>query len=361
MHKNMRRSIAVAATATGMWALGTAAASAAELPVSVPLSTPDLGAETPDATDVVEDVTDTEVVKEAKAVTVAKAVDRAGDAKDTLTKAGNKAAEAVEDASAADVRDSLPSQAPEFPQTAEVPQLGDVQQLPGAGHLPDTQLPDAQLSDVQFPGAGIPDTQLPDAQLSDVQFPGAGIPDTQLPDARFPDAQIPAAPVDEIDYLFGPIEQIPGYAQSQVPTAVQGALAEAGPVVEQTSDSVLPPLAAGVVGVAVPVVGQAVGDVGTLAQGVVGEVGPFAQGVASEVQPLAQGLTGDAVAPFAQGVTTRVQPLAEGVGAQARPFAGGLTDTVRGDARPAVAHAAAGAQGLTSVTPSFVTDALPGR
>ncbi|MBK3561941.1 hypothetical protein JHN55_36495 [Streptomyces sp. MBT56] len=341
MHKNMRRSIAVAATATGMWALGTAAASAAELPVSVPLSTPDLGAETPDATDVVEDVTDTEVVKEAKAVTVAKAVDRAGDAKDTLTKAGNKAAEAVEDASAADVRDSLPSQAPEFPQTAEVPQLGDVQQLPGAGHLPDTQLPDAQLSDVQFPGAGIPDTQ--------------------LPDARFPDAQIPAAPVDEIDYLFGPIEQIPGYAQSQVPTAVQGALAEAGPVVEQTSDSVLPPLAAGVVGVAVPVVGQAVGDVGTLAQGVVGEVGPFAQGVASEVQPLAQGLTGDAVAPFAQGVTTRVQPLAEGVGAQARPFAGGLTDTVRGDARPAVAHAAAGAQGLTSVTPSFVTDALPGR
>ncbi|MGC4965787.1 hypothetical protein ACLQ2H_07190 [Streptomyces globisporus] len=387
MHKNMRRSIAVAATATGMWALGTAAASAAELPVSVPLSTPDLGAETPDATDVVEDVTDTKVVKEAKAVTDAKAVDRAGDAKDTLTKAGNKAAEAVEGAGAADARDSLPSQAdvrdsltsqvrapqaPEFPQTAEVPQLGDVQQLPGAGHLPDTQLPDAQLPDVQFP---------------------AEVP--QLPDARFPDVRVPAAPVDEIDYLFGPIEQIPGYAQSQVPTAVQGALAEAGPVVEQTSDSVLPPLAAGAVGVAVPVVGQAVGDVGTLAQGVVGEVGPFAQGVvgdaaapfvqgvttevqplaygvtgaaipfaegvASEVQPLAQGLTGDAVAPFAQGVTTRVQPLAEGVGAQARPFAGGLTDTVREDAGPAVAHAAAGAQGLTSVTPSFVTDAVPGR
>ncbi|NEE25658.1 hypothetical protein G3M53_09330, partial [Streptomyces sp. SID7982] len=41
-----------------------------------------------------------------------------------------------------------------------------------------------------------------------------------------------------------------------------------------------------------------------------------------------------------------------GVGAQARPFAGGLTDTVREDARPAVADAATGAQGLTSVTPS---------
>lgn len=120
MHKNMRRSIAVAATATGMWALGTAAASAAELPVSVPLSTPDLGAETPDATDVVEDVTDAKAVKDVKAVTDAKAVDRAGDVKGTLTKAGNKATEAVEaveGAGAADVRDSLPSQvrAPQAP------------------------------------------------------------------------------------------------------------------------------------------------------------------------------------------------------------------------------------------------------
>ncbi|WYB31873.1 hypothetical protein V6574_22400 [Streptomyces sp. SM1P] len=56
-----------------------------------------------------------------------------------------------------------------------------------------------------------------------------------------------------------------------------------------------------------------------------------------------------------------MQPLAEGVGAQARPFAGGLTDTVREDARPAVGNAATGAQGLTSVTPSFVADAVPGR
>ncbi|HZX37103.1 MAG TPA: hypothetical protein VFF37_01970, partial [Streptomyces sp.] len=52
MHKNIRRSIAVAATATGMWALGTAAASADEVAVSVPLSTPD------QAADAVEDVKD---------------------------------------------------------------------------------------------------------------------------------------------------------------------------------------------------------------------------------------------------------------------------------------------------------------
>ncbi|MFI9055541.1 hypothetical protein ACIGXQ_13475 [Streptomyces anulatus] len=323
MHKNMRRSIAVAATATGMWALGTAAASADELPVSVPLSTPDLAAEAPDTTETVEAVTDTKVLKDAKSVDGIDAV------KDTLTEAGGKAA------GTADVRDGLPSD--RLPgevrtaQTPEVPDLGGVQQAPGA-------------------------------------------------------AELPAAPADEIDYLFGPIEQIPGYAQNRAP-------AEAGPVVGQTSDSVLPPLAAGAVGVAVPVVGQAVGDVGTLARGAVGEVTPFARGVvedaaapfvqgvttevqplasgvtgaavpfaggvASEAGPLAEGLTGDAVAPFAQGVTTRVQPLAEGVGARARPFAGGLADTVREDTRPVVGRTDTGVQDVTSVAPSFATDAVP--
>lgn len=153
-------------------------------------------------------------------------------------------------------------------------------------------------------------------------------------------------------------------------------------MVGQTSDSVLPPLAADAVGVAVPVVGQVAGDVGALARGVVGDAAapfvqgvttevqplasgvtgaavPFAGGVASEAGPLAEGLTGDAVAPFAQRVTTRVQPLAEGVGAQARPFAGGLADTVREDARPVVGHAGTGVQDVTSVAPSFATDAVP--
>ncbi|MEU4494475.1 hypothetical protein AB0F96_13735, partial [Streptomyces sp. NPDC023998] len=45
MHKNIRRSIAVAATAGGMWAIGTAVASADEAHVSVPLSTPDQAAD----------------------------------------------------------------------------------------------------------------------------------------------------------------------------------------------------------------------------------------------------------------------------------------------------------------------------
>ncbi|MEE1809777.1 hypothetical protein [Streptomyces sp. BE133] len=75
------------------------------------------------------------------------------------------------------------------------------------------------------------------------------------------------------------------------------------------------------------------------------------------MQPLAQGLAGDAVAPFAQGATGRVMPLTQGVGAQAQPFASGLVGTVGDHVRPTVGNAAYGAEGLTSVTPAYVTDA----
>ncbi|MFE7404269.1 hypothetical protein [Streptomyces sp. NPDC057557] len=79
------------------------------------------------------------------------------------------------------------------------------------------------------------------------------------------------------------------------------------------------------------------------------------QGILDE--QVLQGVHGDAVAPFAQGVTGRVMPLAHGVGAQAQPFAGGLVGTVGDDVRPAVGNAAHGAEGLTSITPTYVTDA----
>ncbi|MFE3905805.1 hypothetical protein ACFXPY_37470 [Streptomyces sp. NPDC059153] len=79
------------------------------------------------------------------------------------------------------------------------------------------------------------------------------------------------------------------------------------------------------------------------------------QGILDE--QVLQGVHGDAVAPFAQGVTGRVMPLAHGVGAQAQPFAGGLVGTVGDDVRPAAGNAAHGAEGLTSITPAYVTDA----
>ncbi|MFE9814916.1 hypothetical protein [Streptomyces sp. NPDC005773] len=51
-------------------------------------------------------------------------------------------------------------------------------------------------------------------------------------------------------------------------------------------------------------------------------------------------------------------PLAQGVGSEVRPFAGGLVSTVGDDARPAVEHAAYGSQGLTSLTPAYVSDTV---
>ncbi|WP_329118391.1 hypothetical protein [Streptomyces sp. NBC_01465] len=220
MNKNIRRSIAVAATVSGVWGVGAAAsASAAELPVAVPHTALDKVVDGTDAQGTVAKVTH---AAQGKGV---------GDVR-------AKAAEAAAAVKAA--RGQLPTQTP---QTPELPSV---------------------------------------------------------------------AQADEIDYLFGPLDQIPGYAQSAAQGTVQNT---AGPAVAQTADSVLPPVAGTAVDGVLPVVGQAVGDVTTLAQGVTTQVQPFAQGVVSGV---------------------------------AR------------DAQPTVAHAATGATAtVASVTPSIVTDALP--
>ncbi|WNI22927.1 hypothetical protein [Streptomyces sp. ITFR-16] len=226
--------------------LGTAAASADELPVHLPLSTPDHAT---DALDGVDDLGAKDVVGKAR-----------------------------------DLKDTAPAK-------AAAATAGRV-----TGHTAEAPAPAALTPETGTPKAGIPET------------PAHGLPAAELP-----------APEAPVDYLFGPIENLPGYGQDATS-------AVAGPVVGQTSDAVLPPLAADAVSTVLPVVGQALGDVSALAQGVTDEVPPFAQGVTGEVSP------------FTQGVLS----------------------TVGEDARPAVEHAAAGAQGLTSVTPAYVSDATAG-
>ncbi|MFD0025017.1 hypothetical protein [Streptomyces sp. NPDC058382] len=378
MHKNIRRSIAVAATATGMWALGTAAASADELPVSLPLSTPDHAADVSDAADVIDGVDGDDVVGRAEGL------------KDT---AQEKAADATADASSAARR-------------AAAGHATDRASL--AGHTKEVEdLVQGRATDqVEDRITGRDKDQLA-GRVTDTVEKAAGTTTDRISGSSIA-APAPEAP---IDYLFGPIDQLPGYgqddlrtpapgaldtdpgaalaaAQGTARTVTEGALTRSAPVVGQTSDAVLPPVAADAVSTVLPVVGQALGDVSTLVQGVTGEVTPFAdgvvaqaavpfvqgvttevqplahgvtgsvepfaEGVVSEVQPLAQGVTGDAVGPFAQGVTTRVMPLAQGVGAEVRPFAGGVVGTVGDDARPTVENAAHGAHGLTSVTPDYV-------
>ncbi|SCF64596.1 hypothetical protein [Streptomyces sp. Ncost-T10-10d] len=380
MHKNIRRSIAVAATATGMWALGTAAASADELPVSLPLSTPDHAV---DAADVVNGVDGAEEPG-------------------NLTNLGNsKGLGSLTD----NIKDTVRTKATGARGEAEAKAAEATSAAKGATAAE----PARRAAAVQDQVAGAADKvtgTLHDAiSRSDVLAP-QGILDEQVLQG------VPAAPEAPIDYLFGPIEQIPGYAdyaQTTGPgalTTAQGiarstagsttgtvtrSTTQAEPVVGRTTDAVLPPAVADAVSTVLPAVGRALGDVSTLvrgvvaevtpfaegvvqqaavpfvqgvanevqpmAQGVTGAVQPFAAGVTSEVQPLAQGPAGDAVAPFAQGVTGRVMPPAHGVGAQAQPFAGGLVGTVGDDVRPAVGNAAHGAEGLTSITPAYVTDA----
>lgn len=307
MHQNIRRSIAVAATATGMWALGTAVASADELPVSVPLSTPDNAA---DAVDGVAELTDTVRTETAAAKAAAGAV-----VAQATSGPGAKAAGQVDR-----VTGGLEHQA-----------AGVAGKLTGAVDRADgVDVRDAQaVRDL----SGLSGT----TALQDLQ--------------GLPGYDVPAAPDAPIDYLFGPIEQIPGHvrstadgagttAQGTVQDAAQGALTEAGPVVGQTSDAVLPPIASEAVSAVLPVVDQALGDVGTLAQGVVSEVAPFADGVVeqaalpfvhgvtAEVQPLTYGAVG-AVQPFAGGVVSEVQPFAGSVVSEVQPFAGAVVSDVQ--------------------------------
>jgi hypothetical protein len=356
MHKNIRRSIAVAATATGMWALGTAAASADEVSVSVPLSSPDTAA------DAVEDVKDVDVRVDVDAVEDVKGV-------------------------ASGVQDKTAGTAGQ----AESAAYGAVQ--------------DVQQHDVR--GIAEQTRQYAEAELPSYDVPAApGLP--TAPDAA--DVQ------SEIDYLFGPLAafahelgQVPGqtqgYAgqtQAGAQAAVQqapgyahgyayGAVDAATPVVHGAAQDVLPPIAARAVNGLVPVAGQAVGDAGGLAQGVAGDVTPFAGGVVSDVQPLAYGVVSEAgpfaggvvgaVQPFVETVVEHVQPVAYGVGGSAgtlahgvagdvTPFAGGVVSDVQPFAQdlsgtlasaPLAGNAVHGAQGAASaVTPGYASHLTQG-
>ncbi|MCX4818840.1 hypothetical protein OG883_02765 [Streptomyces sp. NBC_01142] len=362
MHKNIRRSIAVAATATGMWALGTAAASADELPVSVPLSTPD------QAADAVEDVkgvdlgavTDLGVVKElGGAVHGVQGVtsDVQGKAAGTADRAKGAAHGATQNVDA----------------VQGVQGVQGAQNVQGLGAFQAVEQNDVRAVADQA-------RQYAEGKLAayDVAAGVSDVADTQ----------------GEIDYLFGPLsafapelEQAPGHAQA----GIQDGVTTATPVVDAAAQDVLPPVAGRAVDGVLPVAGQAVGDVGGLAQGVVGDVTPFAGGVVSEVQPFAGGVVsevqpfvggvGGAVQPLVETVVDHVQPVVHGVGGSAgtlaqgvvgdvTPFAGGVVSEVQPFAQdlsgtvtatPLAGNAVIGAQGAaTSVTPGYASHLTQG-
>ncbi|MGW2229775.1 hypothetical protein [Streptomyces formicae] len=171
MNKNIRRSLVIAAGVTSAWALGSAVASADELPqhsIAVPDQASDAVADVQGKTT---DVTDGSAVGQVKKVATGAA-------------AKVKSVDTAPTVDTDQVKDKLPTQ----------------DELPTQDKLP---APDALPTQDTLP------TQ------DDVQ-----VPDVQAPDT-------------DIDYLFGPL--------SAFAPDLEGAVS---PVVDQTSASVLPPVAA---------------------------------------------------------------------------------------------------------------------
>ncbi|NDZ80312.1 hypothetical protein G3I19_17625 [Streptomyces sp. SID10853] len=330
MNKNIRRSIAVAATASGVWALGTAAAGAAELPVSVPHSPPDTAADT--AAETVDGIGADVQGAEGTAGHAAGHVKDIGHASHTVT--------------------------------------GQVhhQVQHGVHHQVDHRIQDQHqvLREAQHL---IPAPSAAPAGPAASSLPAVN--GTDRADAI--DGIDGANGVDVIDYLFGPIDQIPGYSQAAgqavarttdatgaaLGTTTLGDITHVTPhgaaapmagmtgVTGAAADSVLPPVAVTAVDGVLPVAGQAVGDAGGITDGVVFDVQPTVQGVVAQVRPPAQ------------GVVSAAQPAVHGAAAQVKPLAQGLGATVARHARLTVGHAVSGASSaVESVTPGSVTDAL---
>ncbi|MFF0623127.1 hypothetical protein [Streptomyces sp. NPDC004296] len=358
MRSNIRRSIAVAATATGLWALGSVAANAAELP-----ATPDLPA--------VGTVTGAAQHLPTGAVTgtVQKA---AGTATKTVSGVAGKATGALGGGVSAD---RLP--------TGQLPQVGGVvdgvRRLVGGAELPGANTGDVRkvVDTKQATQAVKQVTKV--AGTADLGKAGAlvngklpalpklpavpGVPAAKLPGGlpkglpgvpALPKVPgLPKAPGSADNLLAGLAGA--GVRPEQLTKQAQGALTTARPIVDRTSADVLPPVAGRAVAKVLPVAQGAVGNVGALAGDAAGQATPFATVVSGRVQFFAQGVQGSAV-PFAQGVAGQATVLAQGVGSDAVPFAQGLVTVVVTDAKGTATTTVAGAKGLTPAVPANLAD-----
>ncbi|MFH8406703.1 hypothetical protein ACH4FX_18195 [Streptomyces sp. NPDC018019] len=353
MRTHIRRSIVVAAAASGLWALGSAAAGAAELPGTADLpaagavtdtvrgglpagdvhtqdlpAAPKLPAPKLPATDGLgkaaglgegtglSKVTDlTKTAGLGKATGLTKTVDRTKPANLTkLTKTVN------------------PTKATRTAQHA-VRSLGAATggQLPtGLGGLP-TGLGD-------LPAADLPTGEVP------------GVQPVDLPEAP----ALPKAPGSAGNLLAGLSGA--GVRPEQLTGAAQGALGTARPVVDSTTADVLPPVTQRLVGKVVPVAQGAVGGAGQLAGDVTNRATPFVQRVAGGAQVFVQGVATDAT-PFAQDLAGTVRTDATGITGSA---AAGLQGALPGQAVPTVPADLTDAANIPALPALPALPSLPG-
>ncbi|MDC7337331.1 hypothetical protein PQR15_13475 [Streptomyces lydicus] len=265
MRSNIRRSIVVAAAATGLWALGSVAANAAELPVSSDL--PSTGT----VTGATQQLPTGDV-----AGTATKTVKKvAGTAQKTVGGVAGKATGALGGVST----QNLP--------TGKLPQLGDAtgavdgaKKLLGGADLPKTgqvqkavdpkkakKVTKAVKKAVKVAkGAGL-------GKLSDGTVPSVpslpatpGVPAANLPGGlpTLPKAPaLPKAPGSADNLLAGLAGA--GIRPEQLTQQAQAALATARPVVDNAAADALPPVARRIVVKVVPVAQGAAGGAGRLA------------------------------------------------------------------------------------------------
>ncbi|MFD9969351.1 hypothetical protein ACFWYA_14380 [Streptomyces sp. NPDC059011] len=304
MNKNIRRSIAVAAGAAGMWAVGTAAAAADELP-SFSLSTTDKAA------DSVEDTT----AEVTQAPAVAAATGEVREAAATTAGTAGQAEGAVREAAQTPVLTTA-DQARQYAE-GEVADAGaEIDYLFGPLSSFAPELVDRAPETVQghARGAVAHATPVAEQAAQDVLPPIAG---------RAVDGVLPVA----------------GQAGEDAGGLATGVVGDVAP------------FAAGVVSGVQPVAGDLAGEVQPFAGGVVGSVQPLVETVVDHVQPVAHGV-GGSTGNLAHGVVGDVAPFAGGVVSDVRPFTDDVYGTVASS--PVAGNAVAGAQAAAdTITPGY--------
>lgn len=310
MNKNIRRSIAVAAGAAGMWAVGTATATADELP-SLSLSTADKAA------DSVED-TAAEVTEVAEAPAVAAATGKAQAA--TAAAAGTAATAGQAEGA---VREA-----------AQTPVLTTADQ---ARQYAESEVADAGAEiDYLFGPLSSFAPELVDRAPETVQGHARG-------------AVAHATPVAE-EAAQDVLPPIAGRAVDGVLPVAGQAVGDAGGLATGVVGDVAP-FAGGVVSGVQPFAGDLAGEVQPFAGGVVGSVQPLVETVVDHVQPVTHGVGGSA-GDLAHGVVGDVAPFAGGVVSDVRPFTQDVYGTVA--ASPVAGNAVAGAQAAAdTITPGY--------
>lgn len=366
MRKNIRRSLIVAAAASGIWTLGTAAASAAELPVSADSVTGtvekadkgDPAGTAGEATDTVGETTEG-VIGGVTGKLPSKGIPENGLPTNTLpTDNLSRTVEGTVDG----VRGQLPVDARDAAGTVGDAKGKAGKALDGTGHADKAgkALKDAERK------AGSATGNLPGAPaLGDL--PGvdvAPLPPRTLPAPALPAVpQVPGVPSapgagDLVSGLAGAgvrpelvTDRLKGDHAQQTVATVQAGVSTARPLIDRAGNTVLPAYGSNLALHVQLVAGQAAADAAVTADAAASTSAPFAQSTVHRAHTLAEG------AHTAGGdVAGHVHAFGEGACDDAVPYAAELGAGAHGNVNGAVVHVVSGVQVVEVPSTRDLTD-----